>query len=120
MGNRLPRFSWHRRLVAIFAGAAVLAMSFEVVLPDIHDDDAVAAVVAAAPSGLEHSERPVPATPVSGHSFHVDHCSHGHPLATMEPAVSGGVALMGHRAIAALTVAPPAVFAPPRFRPPIA
>lgn len=92
-------------------------MPFEVALPDVHDDDAAATL--ATPTS-DHSGRSVPDVPVSGHSVHVDHCSHGHLLAAMEPATSGIATAGPRRPIAALTVVPPAVFTPPRFRPPIA
>lgn len=116
------------RLVAFFTLLCLLLMSFEQVLPDVHDGDGAMAQLAVGSAG-DHVVPPhppgapqSPASPASpsGHAAHVDHCAHTHLLAlsacerTPEPVPDHGARFD--------TSAPHlrSVSTPPHRRPPIA
>lgn len=52
----------------------------EPLLPDAHDDDAVAAALADGSLTTPGGHHESPSAPTPEHRTHVDHCSHGHLL----------------------------------------
>ena len=108
----------------------------EGLVPDVHDGDAPASVIAASDQGhvpgqavapasaaVEHSESvPVQGDggPAQQHPVHVDHCAHGHALVTPETAAAAPSLPPRPDAPRSANVSLHSVQRPPRLRPPIA
>lgn len=113
-----------RRGAALFALVCVVAMPFELMVPDVHDAD-VAATLVVSMSDQGHppanaSDTPEERVPLPSHSGHVDHCTHAHVLglgfadATLQASVADS------RVPDAPSQTLLSVSRPPHRRPPIA
>jgi len=119
---RLPsRDSIRRRLAALAAAFCVVGAQGELLLPDLHDGDAVVAHVVGADSHEEPARGPTEApAPQSSHAVHVDHCVHAHVLTSSEGSDDTFLALSAMDAPATATPFLASVTAAPHSRPPIA
>ena len=127
IGQRSVRFQLlaRRRVAALFALLCIVAMPFELLMPDVHDADGVAAaqVVGAGDEGNPApSPRSVPddSEPLPTHSTHVDHCTHAHLAGLRTPDATTESPVARSRVPDAPSRRPLSVSVPPRKRPPIA
>ena len=113
-----------RRVAALFALLCVAAMPFELLAPDVHDADGIAASVLGGGDqghrGTNPSGEPADRIPLPTHSTHVDHCAHAH-LAGL---IAAEVTPQSSVARSSVPDTPSqrllSVSAPPHQRPPIA
>lgn len=118
-----------RRLTALLAVVCLAGSWLELAIPDVHDSKA-SVVTQASPLEVamnEHDPHTVDA-PVphpdneqgSSHTFHVDHCAHGHFSLIQVSAASSEELFVESERPAARVVELSSVDLLPRFRPPIA
>ena len=119
--RRLFTGSIRRRMAALAAAFCVLATQAELLLPDLHDGDAVVAQVGGADANQAPAPGPteVPA-PDASHAVHVDHCAHAHVYASGEGTGDSFVVVSAADAPATATALLASVTAAPHSRPPIA
>lgn len=125
--QRSLRFQYlvRRRVAALFALLCIVAMPFELLVPDVHDADGIAAaqVVGASDEGNPAtSPRGVPddPAPLPTHSTHVDHCTHAHLAGLGTPDATAQSPMARSRVPDAQSLKLLSLSVPPRKRPPIA
>jgi hypothetical protein len=84
--------NWPRQLIGLITTICMVLVSFEVVIPDVHDGDFAAAYTTEGNAGTslpagDQDGIPYTSPPTPSHSQHVDHCTHMHgeglPASTM-------------------------------------
>ena len=127
--GRILRWWSRRRLTALLAVVCLAGSWIELTIPDVHDSN-VSVVMQASPpeSGADGHDAPAadesahhPDTPSgASHTFHVDHCVHGHFVMIRVVASPNSDPHVISVCPSTRQIELSSVDLPPRFRPPIA